>query len=69
MSRELINHNTDLQKLVEDGYEVEIRAGHLVLHRIPVRDKPAKGKIRNTGDSHHNQWAGGRATTRPYGLL
>ena len=35
MSHELISRNPDLQKLVDDGYEVEIRAGHLVLHRIP----------------------------------
>ena len=35
MSHELISHSADLQKLVKDGYEVEIRAGHLILHRIP----------------------------------
>ena len=35
MSHELISHNPDLQELVNDGYEVEIRAGHLILHRIP----------------------------------
>ena len=45
MSRELINHNTDLQKLVEDGYEVEIRAGHLVLHRIPYVTSQRKVKF------------------------
>ena len=35
MSHELISHNPDLQQLVDDGYEVEIRAGHLMLRRIP----------------------------------
>lgn len=45
MSRELINHNTDLQKLVEDGYEVEIRAGHLALHRIPYVTSQRKVKF------------------------
>ena len=35
MSHELISRNSDLQELVKDGYEVEIRTGHLVLHRIP----------------------------------
>lgn len=45
MSRELISHNTDLQKLVEDGYEVEIRAGHLVLHRIPYVTSQRKVKF------------------------
>ena len=35
MSQELINLNPDLKQLVDEGYEVEIRAGHLILHRIP----------------------------------
>ena len=35
MSHELISHNPDLQQLVDEGYEIEIRAGHLILHRIP----------------------------------
>ena len=35
MSHELISRNPDLQKLVEAGYDVEIRAGYLILHRIP----------------------------------
>ena len=35
MSQELISLNPDLQQLVNEGYEVEIRAGHLILCRIP----------------------------------
>ena len=35
MLRELISRNPDIQRLVDDGYEVEVRAGHLVLRRIP----------------------------------
>ena len=35
MSRELISHSEDLRRLVEDGYEIEIRSGYLVLHRVP----------------------------------
>lgn len=35
MSHELINHSKDLQRLVEEGYEIEIRSGHLILHRVP----------------------------------
>ena len=35
MSQELISHSQDLKRLVEDGYEIEIRSGHLVLHRVP----------------------------------
>ena len=35
MSQELISHREDLKRLVEEGYEIEVRSGHLVLHRIP----------------------------------
>jgi hypothetical protein len=32
VSRELISRSPDLQRLIDDGYEIEIRAGHLLLH-------------------------------------
>lgn len=35
MSQELISRRADLKRLVEDGYEIEVRSGHLVLHRVP----------------------------------
>ena len=35
MSQELISRSEDLTRLVDDGYEIEIRAGHLILHRVP----------------------------------
>ena len=35
MSQELISHSEDLTRLVDEGYEVEIRAGYLILHRVP----------------------------------
>ncbi|MCY3941438.1 MAG: ThiF family adenylyltransferase [Gammaproteobacteria bacterium] len=35
MSRELISRNDDLRRLVADGYEIEIRSEHLILHRVP----------------------------------
>ena len=35
MSQELISRREDLERLVEDGYEIEVRSGHLVLHRVP----------------------------------
>jgi len=35
MSRQLINHSSDLKALVDDGYEVEIKAGHLIIHNVP----------------------------------
>jgi len=35
MSHPLINHSSDLKRLVDDGYEIEVRAGHLVMRNIP----------------------------------
>ena len=35
MSREQISRREDLQRLVKEGYELEVRSGHLVLHRVP----------------------------------
>ena len=35
MSHELINRNPDLRRLVEDGYDIEIASGHLVVRRVP----------------------------------
>ena len=35
MSREPISRREDLQRLVEEGYELQVRSGHLVLHRVP----------------------------------
>ena len=44
MSHTLISRSPDLTQLQKDGYELEVVAGHLVLHNIPYVD--AKGKIR-----------------------
>ncbi|WP_244500453.1 ThiF family adenylyltransferase [Methyloceanibacter methanicus] len=44
MSKQLINHSPDLQALVDDGYEVEIRQGHLVIHNVPYVN--AERKVR-----------------------
>ena len=35
MSRQLISRNADLKALQDDGYEVAIQAGHLVLRNVP----------------------------------
>lgn len=35
MSREPISRRADLKRLVDEGYEVEVRSGHLILHRVP----------------------------------
>lgn len=35
MSAELLNHSTDLKRLRDEGYNVEIREGHLLVHDVP----------------------------------
>src|SRR5579885_2739773 len=35
MSQQLINHSQDLSRLRDDGYEVEVRSGYLLVHHIP----------------------------------
>ena len=58
MSRQLINRNSDLQKLEEDGYEVEIVSGHLVIHNVPYVDTQSRirrGKLVSTLDLSGDQ--------------
>lgn len=35
MQQELISHNNDLKCLRDEGYEVEIRGGYLLIHHVP----------------------------------
>lgn len=35
MSRALISRSPDLQRLVDEGYEVDVQADHLVVHSVP----------------------------------
>jgi hypothetical protein len=35
MSHRLINHSPDLKKLRDEGYDLEIRSGHLLVKDIP----------------------------------
>lgn len=35
MSPVLINHSDDLRRLRDEGYEIEVRGGHLMVHHIP----------------------------------
>lgn len=35
MCLQLINHNQDLKKLRDEGFEIEILGGHLVVHQVP----------------------------------
>jgi len=35
MSQQLISHSRDLKRLQDEGYEIEIRGGYLMIHHIP----------------------------------
>ncbi len=35
MSQKLINLSPDLKKLRDEGYEIEVRQGHLLIHSVP----------------------------------
>lgn len=35
MSRLLISRNPELQRLIDEGYEIEIRSGYLLVHSVP----------------------------------
>jgi hypothetical protein len=35
MSRQLIDHSDDLRRLRDEGYELEVRESHLLIHHIP----------------------------------
>ena len=45
MSRQPINLSPDLKQLEEDGYEIEIQSGHLILHNVPYVNAQRQVKL------------------------
>ena len=39
MSHTLVSHSEDLRRLQQDGYDIEIRGVHLVMHDVPFIGK------------------------------
>lgn len=39
MSQQLINHSSDLKRLRDEGYEIEVRGGYLLIHHVPFVDQ------------------------------
>ncbi len=39
MSQQLINHSRDLKRLRDEGYEIEVHGGYLLIHHIPFVDQ------------------------------
>lgn len=42
MSQQLINHSPDLKRLRDEGYEIEVHGGYLLIHHIPFVDQNKK---------------------------
>ncbi len=36
MSSQLVSRSPDLQRLLREGYEIEIRSGYLLVKRVPL---------------------------------
>lgn len=45
MSNKLINRSKDLKRLRDEGYEIEVRGGHLIVHHIPYVNSNREVKI------------------------
>lgn len=45
MSSKLVNRNPDLKRLRDEGYEIEVRGGHLIAHHIPYVNSNCEVKI------------------------
>ncbi|MCK7468899.1 MAG: hypothetical protein MZU91_12765 [Desulfosudis oleivorans] len=41
MSHELISRSADLRQLQDEGYEVEVRSNHLLIHSVPYLNSRA----------------------------
>lgn len=45
MSQQLINHSPDLKRLRDEGYEIEINGGYLLVHNIPYLNNKVEVKF------------------------
>lgn len=45
MSNKLIDRNPDLKHLRDEGYEIEVRGGHLIVHHIPYLNSKLEVKV------------------------
>ncbi len=63
MSQQLINHSPDLKRLRDEGYEIEVRNGYLMVHHIPYLN--ATGKVSYGSLVTDLNLAGSELTARP----
>lgn len=45
MSNKLVNRNPDLKRLRDEGFEIEVRGGHLIAHHVPYVNSSREIKI------------------------
>jgi hypothetical protein len=45
MSQQLINHSPDLKRLQDEGYEIEVNGGYLLVHHIPYLNNKVEIKF------------------------
>lgn len=45
MSQQLINHNTDLKRLRDEGYDVEVRSNYLLIKQVPYVNSSKEIKL------------------------
>lgn len=45
MSQQLINHSPDLKRLRDEGYEIEVLGGYLLIHHIPYVNQNKEIKL------------------------
>lgn len=62
MLQKLLDHSPDLQKLIQEGYELEIRGGYALVHHIPY---VTSSKDINYGTLVCSLTLKGEATTKP----
>ena len=82
MSQELIDHSPDLKKLQDEGYEIEICNGYLLIHNVPfvncekmiengtlVSTLSLSGNTTITPDNHVVHWIGSHPCNSDGSLL
>ena len=64
MSQQPISLSPDLQRLRDEGLDLEIKSGYLLVKNVPLREQSQRSQLRDTcfgadlwGRQHHNETA------------
>jgi hypothetical protein len=69
MQPALISHSPDLQKLWDEGFDLEICGGHLLVHHIPYLNSQREIKYGTIVTPLTMVTTRSGATSRPYGFF